>query len=81
MKAKVIKNYNLRKKVEVFGIAFQVKAGAQYCKYPLGMQDYKTKNEAENKLQEVQEKLDSLSSHQIEFINAQPINKHQYVKL
>lgn len=81
MKAKVIKNYHLRKKIEVFGIAFQVKTGAQYCKYPIGMQSFEQKKEAENKLPEVQDKLDRLSTQKIKLINKQPINKHQYVKL
>ncbi len=81
MKAKIIKTFDLESKKDYFGIAFQVKKGSQYCKYPIKLQSIKTYEEAQVKLQETQLKLNSLRQDQIDFIFSQPINKHQFVQL
>lgn len=81
MRAKVIKNLNLDTNEICYGIAFQVCKGAQYCKYIIGKQNLPDKETANSELKIVQEKLDSLSEDQRDFINRQPINKHQYVNI
>ncbi len=81
MKAKIIKTFDLGYKKEYFGIAFQVKKGSKYCKYPIELQSIETIEDAKLKLGEVQNKLDSLKQDQIDFLNQYPINKHQYVNL
>ena len=81
MKAKIIKTYDFKIDKEYFGIAFQVKKGSKYCKYPIGLQRLESKETAKTELLKVQDKLDHFTKDQIEFINKQPINKHQFVKL
>lgn len=77
MKARLSVNMNLDTQEECYGVVIQMEPKRKYCKYLYGHQSYKTKDEANKAVTEVDSKLKNGYAP----VCKKSVNKAEYVTL
>jgi hypothetical protein len=79
MKIRIQKNFDSKTKEDLFGISIMPEGSVRYCKYPVGHQKYKTKEEAEQARDKVKEILDNGGEIVYSPKGSAGKNRHEYV--
>lgn len=81
MKTRVQQNMVWQTKKIVWGVSIMIEGSRMYCKYPIGHQDYKSKEEAEKARADIQILLDDGAKIEYASGNTKGLNKSEYVDL